>query len=678
MSTPTVKPEAYYPEIQGARVVGALLVAIFHIWVGGVSGGVDVFFVISGFLMTRTLMNNYLDGKFSFLWFWGGIIRRVAPVAYLVLFCTFIGSIYFTPQTRWLDLISEFKYSAVHLENWKLMLNSVDYLSREQVPTPLLHFWALSVQMQFYFIWPFVIALTGWLALKSAHPKRIFGVVIALFLAMSLSYSIWTTAADQGAAFFNTFARLWEFALGGLVAVVMPLQTYLPAKLRAVMGWLGLAGIISCGFVLDTSNTFPGYMALWPTLSASMLVLSANSKTGFGVERLLATKPFVALGSVSFSFYLWHWPILIFMREYTGMVHMDFQYGMAVILLTLALSFATLYFIETPMKRIKFTRKYWWQNYLLGALCAVPVMAGVLIWDKATEKEFHHQKTNLSKIEAGLYPGAALMPAPANQVTGSAPLQPGPLVVTHSVPDAYAKGCHQDLVGSEVKACTYGPQENYTKTIALVGGSHTAHWIPAFKLLAEKNNWRIISYTKSSCPLQDPAMVVAKPSCRAWNEQLIQTLLTLKPDLVFTTANRSALNTFEGAAKDVEFIPESYLAGWALLLQQGLEIAAIRDNPWMGYDVTGCIAKNAENPLPCARPRVQLLQDDAFAASLQSVPENVDILDLSAHFCDDQRCYAALGNLAIYRDTHHITVPFMETLAPALEQELLRKTGLGQ
>ncbi len=236
--------------------MGALLVAGFHIWGGRVSGGVDVFFVISGFLITGSLYRELQKSRtIDILAFWGRIAKRIAPMAYLILALTLLAALLWLPQTRQAGFLAEAFYSAVHLENLKLMRSPVDYLAREEAPSPVQQFWALSLQVQFYAVWPFLLLTT---AFAAKHLRAAGGLLIAVLAAVllaSLAYSVVETARDPAPAYFDPLARVWEFALGGLLATVLPRLT-LPPVVRGLAGWTGLLLVVSCGFVLPKSAAF--------------------------------------------------------------------------------------------------------------------------------------------------------------------------------------------------------------------------------------------------------------------------------------------------------------------------------------------------------------------------------------------------------------------------------------
>ena len=365
---------AYRPEIEGLRVVAATLVATFHVWLGRVSGGVDVFFVVSGFLITSGLtVQIERNGMPQFAAFWARLINRLVPPALLVLLAVAVASYFLLPESRWSDTIKHVAASALYVENWWLANDSVDYLRQDGPVSPVQHFWALSTQGQFYLLWPLVLGLAAVVARRAKLAFRGVAVVTLLSLfAVSLAYSVWLTGRDQPLAYFVTTTRVWEFAVGGLLALFIN-RLRLPSVVRVVLGWVGLLAIVSCGLLLQVSRVFPGYAALWPVLGGAFVLIAGTSGSRFGVDRFLGSAPMIYLGSISYGFYLWHFPILEIYRTYTKPGPVDLVPGALIIVSSLALAVLMRGMIEAPVKRAKIGAAAPWRAYAFGALCTAPV-----------------------------------------------------------------------------------------------------------------------------------------------------------------------------------------------------------------------------------------------------------------------------------------------------------------
>ena len=348
----------FRPEIEGLRVVAALLVAVYHIWLGRVSGGVDVFFVVSGFLITTSIVSKYnRTGEFKFIPYVTNLIKRLFPAVITVVFAVIILSAFFLPRTILDKTVSEVIASIFYYQNWQLALSNTDYLNQEQMKTPLEHFWAMSIQGQFYLIWFLVFTLIFYLAKKplKINGLQLVNITLGILFILSLSYSIFLTSVNQPWAYFDVSTRIWEFSLGGLLAVNLS-RIPLNAFVGNIIGWIGLIGLLLTGVIFDVSTLFPGYIALWPMLCAVAILMSGNIDTKFGVKRLLGSKPMVKIGGLSFGLYLWHWVILSF-YQYHFDNRPSIVVGVGIIIFSLVLSWLMTKYIEEPLRYMKSTVK---------------------------------------------------------------------------------------------------------------------------------------------------------------------------------------------------------------------------------------------------------------------------------------------------------------------------------
>lgn len=361
---------SYRYDIQGIRAIGAILVLVFHIWFQKVSGGVDVFFVVSGYLMTGILLRQYAkDKKLKVIQFWANIVKRVAPPAYVVLVATLILSYFFIPPVYWVATIHEFVFSAANLENLLLMRREVDYLQSGDPASPFQQYWALSVQVQFYAFIPFLIAPLLYISSKI---KSLTPLVMGVFIVICASfiYSVVSTAATPSTAYFNPLGRVWEFLAGSMVAIMLP---YIKLS-KGLAFTLSLAGIIvlfSVGFVIPRNWNFPGYVALFPVSAAVFLIISGSRiESKSIVNKLLTNKYLVMLGAMSFTIYLWHWPILVFFQNYYETVHLGFIKGLVIILIGIALAIITTSLIERPFRKIPKNKT--WLAFATGFVFFIP------------------------------------------------------------------------------------------------------------------------------------------------------------------------------------------------------------------------------------------------------------------------------------------------------------------
>jgi len=424
-------------EIEGVRGIAAILVAVYHIWLNRVSGGVDVFFIISGFLITTSLFSMYRrTGRIQVFQYIIKLLKRLMPAAWFIACSTFIISfILVSPHTR-PQFFNEFIASLFYFENWRLAFDSVDYLSQTNEASPYQHYWALGIQFQFYLIWLVLFKiglLLKWLLKKVDFNKIIFTSLI-LIVITSLTYSIYLTNVNQPIAYYQTFTRVWEFGLGGLLAMTIHLVK-LPKVIAWLFGWLGLIGILIGGIIFQVSTVFPGYAALWPTMSAVLILLAGNTSTRFSAYNILASRPFVSFGKVSYAFYLWHWPILIIFLSYFERGTVSIKAGLVIIALSAALAYFTIYFVETPIIKMRTTTKQTAIAILSVVLLAV---GGLTVY---YQKVIPNQKI---VSDFGVHPGVL-----ANQVDDF-PYYYDPETV---LPDLY--NGRLDMADVNEKNCTY-------------------------------------------------------------------------------------------------------------------------------------------------------------------------------------------------------------------------------
>lgn len=654
-----VAKKEFRPEIQGLRAIAALLVAIYHIWLGRVSGAVDVFFVVSGYLVIGSLLRQLeRTGRIDFARFWGNLSKRLLPIALLVIVFVLIASLFLLPQVRWAETAQELIAATLYYENWQLAWNAVDYLARDNAASPVQHYWALSLQGQYYLAWPLIITVVGVLQRRSGWSLRhtMTGTLL-LLIGVSLTWSVYITAKNQPFAYFDTGARAWEFAMGGLLALWLP-KIRLTTRWYALLGWLGVAAIISCGLILKVSTVFPGYAALWPTLAVCLVLVAGTQGGRFGAHRLLASRPLMQLGDVSYALYLWHWPILMFWLLYRNVDQAGLVDGLLVLAISVFLAYITTRWVETPVRSSGIGVHRPKQALLLGAGMLAPVLAALFAWTLHIEQG---QAALAQQAENPAYPGAMArwpgFPMPVVDV----PILPAALQAKADLPSTYASRCHQMPRNPEVLSCSFGP-DDANVTVALVGGSHSAHWLPALQRLANEKNIQIINFTKSACRFS--ASTRGNASCPIWNARLLEELSERQPDLVITTA------TLGVGSK--ERVPADYVKQWRLAEDLGIRILAIRDNPRPGFDVPECVERYSADGLECDVQRDAVLNRANPLTTVEKLPLNVQFADYSDVFCDAERCPVTMGNVLVYRDAHHLTATFSRTMAPMLWEDIER------
>ncbi|WP_159628252.1 acyltransferase family protein [Massilia puerhi] len=634
-------------DIQGLRVVSALLVFSFHVFFSGVSGGVDVFFVVSGyFLASNAVKRDELRVLPPLLSFYRNFLLRVAPQAIVALLGILLLLLFLMSPMVWATNLRDIAASALYLENFRLINRGHDYLARSESLTVVQHFWAVSLIGQTYFVWPFIIKLNKLLMRWFIRePRKMLTLLVSVLTLASFCWCLYFTHTSPSSAYFDFFSRFWEFGCGVLLGIQSTKAQQMPRH-AAVLSWLGLAALVSCGFLIGSTLAFPGYASVWPVAGALLFIRYGDPEKQLNPSWLLSRPRLANLGAISFGVYLWHWPLYVVFgnsTDHTGALPL--MPGLGVLFLSIICAILSKKIVD------------WFFSHKLvsSSKTLVPLSFLSLLFLISSSSEFARREVN----KKGRSWDAANMHS-----TGF--VLPGPFSVRGDNASVYKSGCHQHGTGVEVKTCSFG-RNDAARKIVLVGGSHSTHWLPALVLHAEKEDWQVISITKSGCLFGDPAdeeiFRNAHTSCRTWNLAAIREITALKPDLVVTLATRSVYYP-QGRT---EYVPEGYLSYFRQLKANAIPALALRDNPWMGKDIPMCVYSPIVTDKDiCGQDRHQVLHDDAYFEAIKILPSNVRVADLSSQFCDDIRCWAVKDGIAIYRDSNHMTASYAERISPAL------------
>jgi peptidoglycan/LPS O-acetylase OafA/YrhL len=658
-------------DIQALRALAIATVVIFHLWPFRLPGGfvgVDVFFVISGFLITTHLLREVHKNSFKISHFWVRRIRRLLPASFTVLATTGIAVVALVPVQLWLQWLREIQASILYFENWTLALDAVDYLALSNEASPTQHFWSLSVEEQFYIVWPILIAIALLFVRKrSLQARKISILAILLFITLSsLAYGIYMTQAEPAIAYFSTPVRAWEFGVGALVAFIPSIKNSLWSAITSISGLLLIA---FSSIVFTTALPFPGFWALVPVVGAAAVILGASNTGVLG--KFFQLKPFQWLGERSYSIYLWHWPIIILI-PFALNAELNTDSKVIALVLTLVLAIFTTAMIEKPflsggrVRQFKpvsvFSVLLLVSGILVGSLQFGITQANAII---AAEKQRAEELANgdLDCFGAGARaPGKE--PCTDPELTG---LYPSLATVADDI--FKADNCSTSREDSEPNACELGKRESNIR-IALVGDSHAKHYSGAFAGLAEKNNWSVDIFWKGRCPFSFAERViedtVVSKSCKQYVEKLEQILLGEKYDLVVTSQ-----------ANGVEWIPtsgntqeESAINGlkaiWSSLVAKGVPVLAIKDNPVPVTKAIRCLEMKSQEECSALR-NVALKFDPQVDAVKRFQNPLVTLANFDDIYCDETVCFPVIGNVVVYRDANHLTNTFTRTLARFIE-----------
>ena len=311
----------FRPDVQGLRAIAILLVVLFHADVPGIRGGyvgVDVFFVISGFVITGVLLRERETRRqTSILNFYSRRARRIIPAASLVIIVTVIAAFHYLGSLTGHETAIDGQWAAVFLANFHFAASQTNYLASQQPPSALQNYWSLAVEEQFYIVYPTLFLVAASVLTKISLRLRLTILLVAVIVA-SYAFSIVFTSANPSSAFFSPLTRAWELALGGLIAVSGDTLRRLPQRLAATSSWVGLGAVAVSSVMLTSASVYPGALVAFPVLGAGLVIAGGAAEPEYGVEWLLRRKPFQWLGLISYSLYLWHWPILIIVTQHRG------------------------------------------------------------------------------------------------------------------------------------------------------------------------------------------------------------------------------------------------------------------------------------------------------------------------------------------------------------------------
>ncbi|WP_220126190.1 acyltransferase family protein [Pseudarthrobacter sp. B4EP4b] len=674
-STRSRKP-TFRSEVQGLRALAVLMVVAYHVWLGRVSGGVDIFLLISAFLLTLSFVRKAEAGRpFGLVAHWLHLFKRLLPAAVVVILGVLAGTWLILPQSRWPQVLDQAWASLLYSQNWLLADTAVDYYAQDHAgASPLQHFWSLSIQGQVFILWPLVFAGTaGLLVLLRRIPacagityRGLLAVVFGTVFAWSLAYSVEQTATNQAYAYFDTRARLWEFALGSLLALALP---YLkPARgLRVMLGWAGLAAMVSCGLLLTVDRSFPGYVALWPTLAGAAIITAGQTGSRFGVDRMLSSRPLVALGDNSYALYLWHWPVLVLALAATGVEVPNLVQGLTIVGASVVLAVLTTRFVEKPLRDWHWPKLRAWRTAVVIVACGALLAGPVAIWQTtltAEESATAAQPRELTPGAAALSPGNAAVPAPdARIIPGPAALDndwagiQDPCIGANATPDPILEGCRQAV-----------PEGEVTKRIVVLGDSHSQQYLGALAPIAAARGWELVTLLMPACRFGAESET-RNAECNAYNQASAAYVLEHRPDAVFTVASL----THEEAPFETE-VP-GYLDGVRPFADAGIEIVGIRDNPRFTFNMPECVQRNGADAHECSVPVEESLADPSPLEAYRGKVEGLHLMDLSDFICARGICPGVVGNVYVYKDDNHLTRTYVETMIPMFEQRLLAATG---
>lgn len=635
------------------------MVVVYHIFIGRVSGGVDIFLLISAFFMTLSFVRKFDDGRpLAIGRYWLHTFKRLLPVAIGTIGITLFALVKWFPEWAYWAYRGEALASVFYLENWQLAANQADYYAAgDSLASPFQHFWSLSVQGQVFLAWPLIFALTALICRKTGRrPVRVLAWVFGSIFVASLVFSIYLTHANQQLAYFHTSARAWEFALGSLLALAIPFVR--PVKWRRVaLGWIGFAGMISCGAVLDVQGVFPGWIALWPLGSAAAIMAAGQSGSPLGVDRILSWRPVQRLGDSAYALYLVHWPILATFRAVTDQIHVPPLAGLVLIAGSIALAITLTKLVDEPLRRWKWSEATNRRMAIVvaGWLCIGAVPSGIWINYDSQRLRAETEQARMQFVRNN--PGAqSLMSDFVYEGEPGAPVLPKVGELNRqwvSFPEqCSARFAPQNDLGAG--ECWQTPTAFLPSlTVVVVGNSHTQQLLGTLQPIAAERNWQLVILHSPGCSFG----LGGPEPCQQTSAAFSQYLLDVNPDVVITLATRTEVENAAG-----ERVPDGFAQVIDPLLDAGISVVGLRDTPRFASAPVDCFARANESLDECSVPLEQMQASANPARAWDERPgfSNVDLSDL---YCPKDECPVVIGNVLVWMDHDHLTQDYASTMA---------------
>ncbi len=686
-SAPTHRAElpkekrVFRTDVHGLRGLAVFLVVIYHVFVGRVSGGVDVFLFISAYFLTGTFVRRMETGKpIAAVGYWGRTFKRLLPPTVVVTFAILAATYLFLPASTYVPMLKDAFFTLIQGENWWLINQATDYYAADRTAaSPFQHFWSLSIQGQVFLAWPLLFALLALglnaferrFAPKSQHQHNIrvwstSGIAIGTVTLASFIWSVIETATDQQTAYFDTFARFWEFGLGGLVAIALPLiaertDTLHPnspkgRSWRFALSMVGVLALVSMGMLVDVAGKFPGWLAIWPLAAAAFVMV-------MGYNPILSSKPLQKLGGISYGLYLAHWPLLVLTLQVLDIPKAPFWLGVVLVIASLALAWLITKFVDTPFRRWKWAGAKTHRSVAVAlvtvAVGLAPVLTIQYVLDAKAEKLERLATVNNPGArvlsDSTLYdptddPNVTILPSEADLSNDW--FDAGPPCEEEGAPDTTA------WKGSSCNTSRQGPITG-DHMLVVMGNSRMEQSAASILPTAQKHGWDVMELTVPGCAVG----MNNHDRCEPFTTQATDYLLQLRPDAI-------ALQTTYIDEEGHEVVNEGALAIAAKFKGAGINVIATRDIPRL-----------RTNPSLCAFEDTSVANENCVQeidpATVAKRPDDAAItnngyfaIDLNQSICPDATCKPIVGNTFVFLDERHVTSTYAESMAGIVDDQL--------
>jgi peptidoglycan/LPS O-acetylase OafA/YrhL len=675
----------FRPDIEGLRAVAVLLVVFYHAGFSGLSGGyvgVDVFFVISGFVITGVLLRERASTyKTSLVSFYGRRSRRIIPAATAVIVITIVVTYAVLGIVYGNQTAVDARWTAIFLANFHFASIGTNYLTAQQPPSPLLNFWSLAVEEQFYLIYPSIFLLIAAIRTRIPLYARLRIGLVAIIVA-SFALSVIQTASDPTVAYFSPFTRAWELALGALVAISTRWLLQIPRVLGSIMTWAGLAAIVFASIGFNGHTAYPGALVAVPVIGASLVIAGGVSTPRWAAESMLGLAPFRWFGKLSYSIYLWHWPILIVAADEAGKASLPFRQNVVWLVVALAASVVTFYLIENPIRHATFPKLGRWAPIGLGsALIAVSLGVSTVelnVNEGSPPISISRQAISNAIAHLSVASSDAAVKKAVERARTIRSLPPNLTPALTGIPlslGAPFAPCWPTYGQSSIPACVFGDR-TATRTMVLYGDSHAGMWFDAMNLIATVAHWKLVILGKGNCPAD--SLQYANPlgfgpaegefaACAQWHRFAIDRINKLDPDLVIITQE------VRGQPDGRPYTAQQWQQGLDSTIQQlhvpTRKIVVLGNIPILPQSGPQCLSRNSANVQACSGPESSYWKQYLHAEQMAASNVGARYVNVLPWFCSTT-CTAVIGKFEVYFDRYHVTAAYTFYLARVLGQAL--------
>jgi peptidoglycan/LPS O-acetylase OafA/YrhL len=683
---------AFRPDIEGLRAVAVLAVLGYHAALPFMPGGyvgVDVFFVISGFLITGLLLADIeASGRFSLRRFYARRARRILPAAGVVLAVTSVASALWLSPLRRQDVAYDTIAAALNVSNWRFVAEQTDYLAQGRAESPLLHYWSLAVEEQFYLVWAPLALLVVLLATRLRRsPIPVVAACVSIMTCTSFIICLRWTSTSVPLAYLGSPSRGWQFGIGALGALAVPLAARWLGRGRPGTTVATLLGLAGAGAVLwavvryGTGTAYPGVAAILPALGTVAVMLAGSATRAgerpVGCGRLLAAGPVRAIGRLSYAWYLWHWPVLVIWEARFGPA--GWPAKLALVGAAALPAWLTMRLVETPLRQSPWIAATAWRGLTAGLASVALAVAGGAFLNADALRALDAAAVQASPVaRTGTAAGQQMANNAAPVDEGHLYLPPYPVIPPgpprpsprQARTDYPGVGDCQISTGSTLNGtCVFGDPASKDRVV-LFGDSHAMEWFPALAEIARPRGWAIEVLGKAGCPAS--TMVIKSRNipqvdheCSVWREAALDRIAhEPKPRLILV-----------GTMMEAAYTGPGYISSWDATLSRltatGAPVVYFRDTPYPGKDIPDCVSGMPVGGDACGFARGTSLYPDAMADLIGAGKRaGVYLVDNTSALCPHETCRAIIDGILSYSDQSHITATASRTLAPRVERRL--------